>query len=74
MDFFAAHFVRTVGILLFDIALCNANAEFVRFNFTEKKIVATPYTTLHTISGIQCVRKCNKERQNGKNMSGYYSH
>ena len=66
MDFFAEYFVRTVGILLLAAALCNANAEFARFNFTEKKSVATSFTTLHNISDIQCVRKCNKERQNGK--------
>jgi len=72
MDFFAEYFVRTVGILLLAIALCNAYAEFVRFNFTEKKSVATPYTTLHNISDIKCVRKCNKERQNGRcTLAGY---
>jgi len=40
--------------------------------FTKKKTVATSHTTLHAISKIKCVEKCNKERQNGMcTLAGY---
>lgn len=65
------HFVRTI-ILLLTISLCNAAIQSVKTAFTEKKSVATSYTTLQKISKIKCVERCNKDRQNGRcTLAGY---
>jgi len=64
MSFLFLHF-GTI-FLLFTISLCNADILSVTTKFTEKKSVATSYTTLQKISKIKCVEKCNKDRQNGR--------
>jgi len=70
MSFLFLHF-GTI-ILLFTISLCNAEILSVTTKFTEKKSVATSYTTLQKISKIKCVEKCNKDRQNGRcTLAGY---
>jgi len=72
MAFYHKHFVRTSVVLLLTVSLCYANIESLRFTFTGKKGVTTSHTTLHDISDIQCARKCNKERQNGRcTLAGY---
>jgi len=70
MAFCLEHLAGTAIVLLFTVSLCDA--KIVRYRFTEKKSVGTNHTTLHSISDIQCVRKCNKERQNGRcTLAGY---
>ena len=72
MAFCVEHFVRTSIVILLTVPLCNATIESVRFTFIEKKSVNTTHTSLHDISDIQCVRKCNKEKQNGRcTLAGY---
>ena len=72
MAFCLEHFVRTSIVILLTISLCNANIESLRFTFTGEKRVNTTHTTLRDISDIQCARKCNKERQNGRcTLAGY---
>jgi len=65
MDFDVEHFVRNLIIVLVSVTLCTATSESVMARFTENKNVATSHTTLQNVSDIQCVRKCNKERQRG---------
>jgi len=72
MAFCLEHFIRTSMVILFSVSRCNADIESVRFTFTGNKSVNTTHTTLHDISDIQCARKCNKERQNGRcTLAGY---
>jgi len=64
-----------VGILcigLISIPLCMAAIQSVTTKFTEGKILSTSYTTLQKISKIQCVDRCNKDRQtSGCTLAGY---
>jgi len=72
MAFFHEHVFNISVMFLLTISMCNADIQTVTTRFTEKKSVATSHTTLQKISKIQCVEKCNKERQNGKcSMAGY---
>ena len=68
MDFVVEHLI----IVLVSVTLCTATSESVMARFTENKKVATSHTTLQNVSDIQCVRKCNKERQRGMcTLAGY---
>ena len=72
MPFFLEHFVRFSIMFLLTMTLCMATIQSVTTTFTEKRNVATSHTTLHTISRIKCVEKCNKERQTGGyTLAGY---
>jgi len=65
-------FLRTLFILLETVPLSTANVQSVMTTFTEKKTVATSHTTLMKLSKIQCVERCNKERQiGGCTLAGY---
>ena len=44
--------------------MCAATSQSVTTKFTERKRVLTSHTTLHNISKIKCVERCNKESQN----------
>ena len=66
------HFLRTLFILLGTVSLCTATVQSVMTTFTEKKTVATSHTTLQKLSNIQCVERCNNERQTGGcTVAGY---
>jgi len=65
MPFFLKHFVRFSIMSLLTMTLCMATIQSVTTTFTEERNVATSHTTLHKISRIKCVEKCNKERQTG---------
>jgi len=72
MAFCLEHFIRTSIVILLTVSLCKADIESVSFTFTVNKSVNTTHTTLHDISDIQCARKCNKEKQNGRcTLAGY---
>ena len=54
------------------ITQCTATIQSASTRFTEKKCVATSYTTYQQISKIKCVEKCNQERQKGMcTLAGY---
>ena len=59
-------------IYLLTVSLCTANIQSVITKFTEGKKLSTSYTTLQKISKIQCVERCNKDRQTGGcTLAGY---
>jgi len=72
MALFFQHFVGMSFILLVTILMCTASLQSVTTKFTEGKKLSTSYTTLQKISKIQCVERCNKERQTGGcTLAGY---
>ena len=61
MIFISETFVKTVVIiLLITNSLCTAKTQSVTTKYTAKKIVATSYKTLHKITKVKCVKRCNK--------------
>jgi len=67
-----AFFLEHVVVFLLTITLCMATLQSVLTRFTEKKSVATSHTILKSVSKVQCVEKCNKERQKGRcTLAGY---
>jgi len=52
--------------------MCTASLQSVTTKFTEGKKLSTSYTTFQKISKIQCVERCNKDRQTGGcTLAGY---
>jgi len=65
------YFVGISFIGLVTINLCTAS-KTVKAKFTEKKQPLTSHTTLQSVSEIQCVKRCNKDRQTGEcTLAGY---
>jgi len=64
-----------VGILcigFMTISLCTTTLQSVTTELTEGKKLSTSYKTLQRISKIQCVERCNKEKQTGGcTLAGY---
>jgi len=59
-------------IALLGISVCVATIQSVTTKFTTGKKLSTNYATLHKISKIQCVERCNKEKQTGGcTLAGY---
>jgi len=72
MVFYFKHVVGIVITCLVTISLCTGAYQSVTTQFTEGKKVSSSYTTLHKISKVQCVERCNKEKQtNGCTLAGY---
>ena len=72
MAFFCKHLVGILFIYLMTIMLCTATIQSVMTKYTANKRVLTSYTTLQKMSKVQCVERCNKEKQsNGCNLAGY---
>jgi len=59
-------------IALLAISLCVATIQSVTTQFTEGKKLSTNYATLQKVSKIQCVERCNKDKQTGGcTLAGY---
>jgi len=72
MTLFLNLFVGFAMFFLLGLYLCTATLQSAMTTFTVKKCVATSHTTVQMISNIQCVEKCNKERQTGGcTLAGY---
>jgi len=66
------HFVGMSFILLVTIFMCTASFQSMTTTFTEGKKLSTNYATLQKVSKVQCVEKCNKDRQTGGcTLAGY---
>jgi len=72
MAFSLKYFVAISCVALLAISSCVATIQSVTTKFTEGKILSTSYTTLQKMSKIQCVERCNKEKQTGGcTLAGY---
>jgi len=72
MAFYFKHFVGIALICLVKNYMCTATIQSVATKFTGGKKLSTSYSTLEKISKIQCVERCNKDKQTGGcTLAGY---
>jgi len=58
--------------VLFTKSICETSIATTSAQFAKRKVVATSYKTIQSLSKIQCVEKCFEEGRNGMcNVAGY---